>query len=597
MEASYWERITQSRLSRRRVLKGTAALGAGAAALSLVGCGGGGGDEGAKNVITDPDAIIYSWQWPDETKEAVAGGVYDTSTTSDITGTLDPMVSPSFTTVDTMAIVYDVLLRANSGPGIEPRSDEGRKIIGNVAEKYEVSSDAVSYTLKLRPNVKFHNVPPVNGRAMDVEDWKTSWERYMASSPFQATITEMVDKIDTPDSKTMVIKLREPNVAFLRLLTAARSSVLILPKELNADPKLAETKPIGSKWMILDKIQPSVTREYKRHEEYWDGKPFIERWHFPIIPEYANRYAQFITGHIHNFTPRQTDVLQLRKDVSKARMLKGDPSGQLLSNFFGYTELETAPWKDARVRQAMRMSVDWDAIRAYFSNSADFEKAGIPIESRMPTHISGGGIVDSLYWLDPQKNELGDASKFFLFNLAEAKKLMEAAGYKEPVEIEGFQHNGAQYGSIYQEQGDLTVDGWNKSGLFKAKMTRLAYPQFLDQCYQKRDFKGVAVQQYDFVYNETDLNLFNWYHSKGGRFHWVKGDTKLDDMIMKQRREIDAEKRTTIIHDIQKYMATVMGRMPGDGTSGGYGFQWPAVRNSAWPAYKTWLDKTKAPYA
>ena len=598
MEPSYWERVTQSRLSRRRALTGAATLGAGAAALSLVGCGGGGGgDEGAKNVITDPSAITYAWQQPDETKQAVAGGVYDTYTTRDITGTLDPMVSPSFSTVDSMAVVYEVLLRSNSGPGIAPRSDEGRKIIGALAEKYEISSDASTYTLKLRPNVKFHNVAPVSGRVMDVEDWKTSFDRYMADSPFKATLTEMVDKIETPDKSTMVFKLKEPNVAFLRMTTAPRSSVLILPKELNADPKLAETKPIGTNYRVQDKIQPSVTREYKRHDEYWDGKPYVERWHYPVIPEYANQYAQFITGHILGMTPRQTDVLQARKDVPKARMLKGDPSGQLLSNFFGYTELETAPWKDARVRQAMRMSVDWDAIRAYFSNSADFAAAGIPIESRMPTHISGGGAADSLYWLDPQKNELGDVSKFFLFNLAEAKKLMEAAGYTSPVEIEGFQHNGAQYGSIYQEQGDLTVDGWNKSGLFKVKMTSLAYPQFLDQMYQKRDFKGVAVQQYDFVYNETDLNLFNWYHSKGGRFHWVKGDTKLDDMIMKQRREIDAEKRTTVIHDIQKYMATVMGRFPGDGTSGGFGFQWPAVRNNAWPMYKTWLDKTMAPYA
>jgi ABC-type transport system substrate-binding protein len=278
-------------------------------------------------------------------------------------------------------------------------------------------------------------------------------------------------------------------------------------------------------------------------------------------------------------------------------MLRGDPSGQLLTSFFGYQDLETAPWKDARVRQAMRMSVDWNAMRAYFSNSADFASAGIPVESRMAGFISGGGIVDYPYWLNPEKDELGEASKYFLYNLAEAKKLMQAAGFNSPVEIDAYQHNGAQYGSIYQEQGDITVDGWNKSGLFKANMNRLPYPQFLDQMYQKRDFKGIAVQQYDFVYNEVDLNLYNWYHSKGGRFHWMKGDTKLDDMIMKQRREIDDQKRTDIIHDIQKHMAGSFGVIPGDGTSGGFGFVWPAVRNSAWPGYKEFLDKTMPPLA
>lgn len=48
---SYWERLTGRRLSRRRVVSGAASLGAGAAALSLVGCGG--GEEGAGEEAAD----------------------------------------------------------------------------------------------------------------------------------------------------------------------------------------------------------------------------------------------------------------------------------------------------------------------------------------------------------------------------------------------------------------------------------------------------------------------------------------------------------------------------------------------------------------
>ncbi len=594
----YWSRVTQGRVSRRRALAGAAGIGAGVAALSLVGCGGDGEESGGSaNVMSDPNAIAYSWQRPDETKDAVPGGTYDSVVASDITGTLDPMISPSFTTVDYMGgTIYQILLRGNSGPGIDPRSDEGREIRGMLAEKFEVADDNVTYTFKLRPNVKFHNVAPVNGRVMDIDDWKTSFDRFVASSPFKANITETIDKYEFPDNRTMVMKLKEPSAAFLRLMTASRSTVLILPKELNADPELAATKPIGTSYRVQDKRQPSVTVEYKRHDDYWEGKPYIERWHYPIIPEYANRYAQFITGHILGMTPRQTDVIQMRKDVPKAVMLRGDPSTQYMMNFFGYKDLETAPWKDDRVRKALRMSVDWNAIAAYFSNKGEFEANNLPVEIRMPTHTRAGGSP-YIYWLNPEKNELGDVSKFLLFNLAEAKKLMQAAGFNQPVEIEGWQHNGAQYGSTYQEQGDLSADAWNKSGLFNVKITRLPYPQFLDQCYQKRDFKGMALEQYEFVYSEVDFDLFNWYHSKGARFKWFKGDTKLDDLIIKQRSELDDKKRTAAIHDIQKYMADKMMTVPGQSVYGGFGFQWPALRNAPWPGNKEFIDKTRPPYA
>jgi hypothetical protein len=44
-EPNYWTRWAKRRLSRRRLLKGAAGVGAGLAVASVVGCGGG-GDEG-----------------------------------------------------------------------------------------------------------------------------------------------------------------------------------------------------------------------------------------------------------------------------------------------------------------------------------------------------------------------------------------------------------------------------------------------------------------------------------------------------------------------------------------------------------------------
>jgi peptide/nickel transport system substrate-binding protein len=480
---------------------------------------------------------------------------------------------------------------ANSGAGIDPRSDEGRKIIGGLAEKAEVSSDASTYTLTLRPNVKFQNVAPVSGRVMDIDDWKTSLERAQASSPLlRAALDEQIDTVQYPDSRTMVIKLKSPNVAFLRSLTSASASFYILPKELNNDPRLAETNNIGSNYRTLDKIQPSIGREYRKHEGYWRGDPFINRWHVPIIPEYAQQYAQFVTGNIIGFTPRQTDVLLLRKDAPNAVMLKGDPPGSYRTNFFGKQEFETAPWKDERVRQAMRMSIDWDAVREQFDNRDEFAAEGLDVESRFPTHVKSGG-ASYLYWLDPKGKEFGPNAKYLLYDLAEAKKLMSAAGFANGIEMDGYMNAGTEYGTTtYPEVVQISIDQWALSGLFRVKLNRIPYAQFLPDFYRARAFKGIVIQQPEFTYNDVDSEMFNWFHSRGARLKMPASDPKVDEFVEKQRVELDDGKRTQVIHDFQRYMAQKMWSIPGDGVSGGFGYIQPWYRNYGNPAYVEWIS-------
>lgn len=595
-DRDYWERITRSRISRRRALTGAAAAGLGVAALSVVGCGGGGDGGGGKTQQVDPNAILYNWQLPDETKEAREGGTHVGPSSNDITGGLDPTKSRSFTTLAVASVSYNELLVGNSGPGIDPASAEGRKINGGIAESYEVSSDARRFTFKMRPNVKWHNIAPVNGRTMDVEDWKVTYERTRDVSPLLgANLRETVDNVTFPDSRTMVITTKEPNAGFLRTLASGSASFYVVPKEIVANEDLFDKQTIGTGYRVLTRIQPSIGREYKRHLEYWRGKPYIDGWSVPIIPEVANQRAQFITGNSTAYTPPQSDVLLLRKDYPKARMLKGDPGSSYRTNFFGYKEFDASPWKDPRVRIAMRMGVDWKAVRAQFGNTDEFEAAGVPVESRLPTHVKAGGSAYP-YWLNPEEKKLGDLSKNFLFDVAEAKKLLSAAGVPNGFEIDGYMNGGTEYGtSIYPQLVQVTMDQWKLHLNITVKLNRPPYAEFLPNIYQQRNYKGICIQQPEFVYNEVGQELFNWYHSKGQRFKSFE-DAKVNELIERQQRELDDGKRTAIIHDFQKYMAEKMYTIPGDGISGGFGFQQPWYRNTAWPAHKEWLDD-KSKYA
>src|SRR6266542_2569339 len=76
--ASYWTQFSQSRLSRRRVLSEASALGAAAAALSVIGCGSSSKGTGTGSA-GDASSLLAK---PVETK-AVRGGIYPISVTAD----------------------------------------------------------------------------------------------------------------------------------------------------------------------------------------------------------------------------------------------------------------------------------------------------------------------------------------------------------------------------------------------------------------------------------------------------------------------------------------------------------------------------------
>lgn len=157
-----------------------------------------------------PDGIWYSiddYQIPDETSQAVPGGVFPSFIGQDIAASLDIYVDLDAGNLATTQGAYEYLLRQNRGPSIRIGSPESQKILPHLAESYEVSPDAMTYIFKLRRGVKFQNLPPVNGREMDIEDWRASHERFMAEGYYRNTLRQVLDRVEFPDNQTMVYRM------------------------------------------------------------------------------------------------------------------------------------------------------------------------------------------------------------------------------------------------------------------------------------------------------------------------------------------------------------------------------------------------------
>src|SRR6266536_3009421 len=166
--SGYWQRLTDSRLTRRRALASGGGMAIGAALLAACGGGDGGGANGDKSgVLTQP---------VETTRQAKRGGILKDRTfadppTLDITSMNAPLVPYTHD-------VYSGLVQSIPGY-LKPSADE---IGPDLAESFEFSPDGLQIALKLRQGVKWHNKPPVNGRALDMDDVLFAWNRFATKS-------------------------------------------------------------------------------------------------------------------------------------------------------------------------------------------------------------------------------------------------------------------------------------------------------------------------------------------------------------------------------------------------------------------------------
>ena len=604
METKTWQGAYRT-VSRRKFLGGTAA-GLGAAAL--IACGGSEGGSGSIKLSSDsarePGSVwLYSnnWKLEDETKNAVKGGIYRGSWDRDNAAGYDVMLgSPAQTPFQPH--VYEYIMGKRRAPGLDPSSQEYGEPVPTLAESMEFAPDGASVTFTMRQNVKFHNIAPVNGRVMDMTDWKTSFDRFMEISPQRSTLQEILDKVEYPDANHMVLKMKFPYAPFKDLIPNERVSFQIVPKELNADPNLSASTAIGTGFKMMDKHQPAQTIEFKKHPQYWDGEPFIDRWHFPIIPEYANRYAQFVTGNIMAFTPTARDVITMAKDAPQAIVVGNELLKARIPRFnFGRENKDNRAYKDARVRIAIRRSINWPGIFAVQSNKDQFEANGIPVEVASTTHASR----NELWWLDPEKGELGASSDNYKYNVAEAKKLVQAAGYSTPPEFTWMILVGVD--GAEEEIDRLMIDSLNQSNNFKTNLVATSNQV------QERNCR--SLRQCDAMINTGGSEYWMDYfmreqHSGGVRpgGEPTYPSAQIDRIADEYRKTVDPEKSVALIKDYQKFQADYMSMIPGEHVFTVFSMRWPWLHNAswgsaydaelsgrdawgAWGAHKAWLDE------
>jgi len=238
--------------------------------------------------------------------------------------------------------------------------DKDINLVGDLAERWEVSQDNLKIRFFLRQGVKWHDGAPFT--ADDVEYTYRVYVDPKTPAPLASAFMR-IDSLKVIDRHTVEVTYREPYAPAL----ASWVTNKILPRHVLEHKDItscaAKRHPVGTgpfrfaKWKSGEKIV------IEANPDYYAGKPHLERIIFRIVPDQAAMFLELKAGGIDRMrlTPiqydRQTATDWFQRNFRKYRHVD-----------FGYVylgyNLKNEKFADKRVRQALTMAIDRESVVA-----------------------------------------------------------------------------------------------------------------------------------------------------------------------------------------------------------------------------------------
>ena len=380
--------------------------------------------------------------------------------------------------------------------------------------------------------------------------------------------------------------------------------MFVLPQEAKDDKVLdVRRQAIGSGPFYLASAI-DTQNVYKRNDGFHagDGKlPYLDEIQDVALFEYAAAYAQFRAGAVYAYAQlKGEDLLPTKKDLPELELRRNVLSSTSGVRWF-FGQLPDSPFKDPRVRQAFVMTWDRDEFVDAMYNAATFKAQGLDVQTVWDTAITGASWAG--WWLDPKSKDFGPNAKYFKKDVAEAKKLLDAAGFGKGVDFDLHQIQvgpGAPPQSFF-DHSEVITGMVRDSGLFRPKIDLVNYTTAWTPQYRniRGQFNGVAWAP-DTSPTDPTAALYAGFNSKGGSL-FQGSDATLDDLTSQAVAEFDKQKRIKLVQQIQQHEAETMFQ-PKIGGASSFSLTWPVVRNqNVWQGgsnqeySRIFLDPTRAP--
>ena len=401
------------RISRRSFLK---VAGVGAAALGLAACG------GSKSGSTATSGTASSAAGSSTGSVNTAGFTVQYGPNPE---TLDPALNSAIDASNTIITIFEPLLLIN----------ENNEVIGGQAESWEASEDGLTWTFTMRDGLKWSD-----GTDLTAKDFEYSFKRMAnpdTAAPYAATCLGMIDGFDaaqagdtdalnvkaSDDGKTLTIVLAYPCSYFDKMAAfAAMSPVQQATVEANGDSwcTSADTFVSNGPYMITD-WTPSERIVLTKNPNYvggWDNSKIVsDTITLLLLEDSSAAFAAYNSGEAVLIKDVPTDEIP---SLTKAEDGGDFYVDTILGTYYISMNLQRDAFKDAKVRKALALAIDRDYV-ANTIMQGTYSAA---------SNLVGPGIVDENgYFYDNANGGSPYIAADYEANMAEAKKLLEEAGY------------------------------------------------------------------------------------------------------------------------------------------------------------------------
>ncbi len=261
--------------------------------------------------------------------------------------TLDPHNTTDSQSDQIIWMVYNALIRY----------DENMHFVPDLATRWSVADDQVTWTFELRRGVRFHD-----GSRFDAEAVKANFDRVL--DPEQGnnrrSLFEPIERVEVVDEYTVRIVTKYPFGAFEPMMAHVSAAIVSAKVAADAGRKFgysAEATSGTGPYKVV-RWRKDLELVLERNEDYWGERGKLETIIYHPITEAASRVIALESGDVDVITQiPPADLFRLEKDpdilISKTMSI-----GAQQFRF----HCKRAPYTDARVRQAVSYAIDRRAI-------------------------------------------------------------------------------------------------------------------------------------------------------------------------------------------------------------------------------------------
>lgn len=404
---------------------------------------------------------------------------------------------------------------------------------GVLAEAWETSEDGLTFTVKLKEGVKWHD-----GEAFDSSDVVTSYKVFSKANPNLGVLASQIASVEADGFYSVVFKLRQPMPALIYGLSMGGMAIIpdhIYGGDASYRDNPANSTPIGTGPFKLAEWEKGNFIKLVRNDEYHvNGQPYIDDLYFVIIPDSQGRAVAYEKGSLDVVSASNLELF----DVDRLARLPNSESTNKGWEFFSphaflWINNEKAPFDDQNFRQALNYAMDKEFIRdVVFSGYA------------RPTR---GAIGSRTRFFDPE-------TEAYAFDPGKARALVKNSTYDgREIKLIPASFLGSSWGRLAEYQVQALNDvGINVSldamdpGSFLKKLAERDYDMGQMYLYQRAD-PAVGVSR----------NFMSIAAKAGSPWNNVAmyKDAETDALLAAADRETDAAKRAELYSKAQRRIA------------------------------------------